>query len=89
VAETYEQGTQPRFGQVWVGVMRTGYADGQEAVQLLVRGPAGDSLETVPEGGRLELSGEGVLSVLSVSVPEPGKRGSVEASFEPFTVSAD
>jgi hypothetical protein len=31
----------------------------------------------------------GVLSVLSVSVPEPGKRGSVEASFEPFTVSAD
>lgn len=77
-----QQGSQPRFADVRVGIMRTAERDGRAVAQLAVRSPRRQEILVVDVGDEVELHGAGTLRVLAITAPAEG-RGEVELAFEP------
>lgn len=77
------QGSQPRFADVRVGIVRVAVRGDRRVVQLAVRSPRNDELRVVEEGQGFDLHGAGRLVVRTIEVPEAPARGRVTFVFEP------
>ncbi|MBD5785000.1 hypothetical protein IF650_02285 [Cellulosimicrobium terreum] len=77
------QGSQPRFADVKVGVMRIGVRGDRALVQLAVRSPRGEDVVVVDEGDGIDLHGTGLLHVDEVHGQEGTTRGDVVLTFDP------
>lgn len=79
---TAEQGTQPRFGDVLVGIMRCGGDGTRKATRLAIRSPRGEDITVIEEGGSIDLHGTGLLTVEQITLAEADKRATVQLQFQ-------
>ncbi|MBD8078599.1 hypothetical protein [Cellulosimicrobium arenosum] len=77
------QGSQPRFADVRVGIMRIGVREGRALVQLALRSPRGEDVVVVDEGEAIDLHGAGLLHLDEVHGVEGSTTGEVVLSFHP------
>lgn len=82
---TVQQGSQPNFGNVLVGIFQAGTPDGVLTVRLLVRGPNDQKFVDLVPGGSTELFGAGILTVdgITLKAPEGPARDEVTLTFAP------
>lgn len=78
-----EQGSQPSFGGVLVGVARVGTQGDSLATRLLVTGPDAQETLIVPVGGTVDLFGAGALRVVDIERRSEGARAAVTFEFSP------
>lgn len=64
---TVKQGTQPRFGNVLVGIVKIGVAEGAPAIQLWIRTPGQERKQAFREGQSTSLPGAGTLRIDSIT----------------------
>lgn len=81
---TAEQGTQPRFGDVRVGIMRVGEKEGVPTARLAVRTPDDTQIVDLGQGAPLSVAGHGTLSVIGAHPPTgPNRRARVDLQWDP------
>lgn len=73
---TVKQGMQPSFGDVKVGVVKIGVADGRPAIQFWIRTAEKERKQAFREGQSVVLPGAGTLRIASIRPAD----GSTEAS---------
>jgi hypothetical protein len=79
---TADQGSQPRFGRVRVGIMRAGGKQGVRTARLAVRTPDESRIVDVAEGSTVDVPGHGSLTVTGVHRrPVPEGRESVDLEW--------
>jgi hypothetical protein len=79
---TADQGSQPHFGKVRVGIMRAGVKHGVLTARLAVRTPDESRIVDVAEGSTVDVPGHGSLTVTGVHRrPVPEGRESVELEW--------
>lgn len=78
-----EQGSQPTFADVRVGIMRIGSRDGRVVAQLAVRSPRNQDIVVVDVGDSIQLHGAGELRIDAITVAEGSARGTVSFTFRP------
>lgn len=76
-----QQGSQPTFDGVHVGVMRVGEHEGARKARLLIRGPEQRKKVDLSEGQSEDLFGVGSLTLAEVHLPADA-RGEVTFAFE-------
>lgn len=76
------QGSQPSFGGVRVGVVRAAARDGVGRVQLLVRSAQEEWKVIASQGEVLELPGGGTLTIGPVQAEPGSTRGTVALVFD-------
>jgi hypothetical protein len=81
---TAEQGSQPHFGDVLVGIMRIGAKDGRAVAQLAVRSPRAQDITIVDVGDTLDLGSAGSLHIDAITPIEGTVDGTVTFSFSPL-----
>lgn len=87
---TAEQGSQPHFGAVRVGIMRLGIKQGVPTAQLALRSPDDQRVVDVAQGETVLVRGEGSITVTGVHRGEtPDGRDSVDLQWEALTGTAD
>lgn len=77
-----QQGAQPLFHGVRVGIMRVGEHRGHRKARLVIRDAASGKRVDLVEGQREDLFGAGTVTLDQVHLPGPGGRGEVTLSFE-------
>lgn len=83
---TADQGSQPHFGRVRVGIMRAGIKQGVPTARLAVRSPDHQQIVDVAQGDTTLVPGEGSLTVKGVHRREsPDGRDSVELQWDDLT----
>ena len=78
-----QQGSQPHFDDVRVGVMRVGEHQGDRKARLWINGPDTHLRVDLAEGGSQHLAGHGTLTLDEVHQVDGagGRRGEVTLSF--------
>lgn len=76
-----EQGSQPRFAGVRVGIMRVGEHRGDRKARLEIRDDRTGKRVDLVEGESEDLLGAGTLTLEQVHLPAPGGRGEVTLAF--------
>lgn len=76
-----EQGTQPRFGDLRVGVMRVGEHQGRRKARLWINGTDTHLRVDLAEGEAQHLPGHGTLTLDEVHPVGTGSRGEVVLTF--------
>lgn len=76
-----QQGSQPRFAGVRVGVMRVGEHHGHRKARLWLNGVDAHLRVDLIEGESQDLLGHGTLTLDAVHLPSPGRRGEVTLRF--------
>jgi hypothetical protein len=64
---TVKQGMQPRFGNVLVGIVKIGVAEGAPAIQLWIRTAGQERKQAFREGQSTALPGAGTLRIDSIT----------------------
>ncbi|OFI37092.1 hypothetical protein BIU82_08250 [Arthrobacter sp. SW1] len=64
---TVKQGMQPRFGNVLVGIVKIGVAEGAPAIQLWIRTAGQERKQAFREGQSTPLPGTGTLRIDSIT----------------------
>lgn len=77
-----QQGSQPRFDGVRVGIMRVGEHRGDRKARLVIRDAVTGKRVDLIEGQSEDLLGAGTLTLDQVHLPESGGRGAVTLSFQ-------
>jgi hypothetical protein len=77
-----EQGSQPRFSGVRVGIMRVGEHRGDRKARLVIRDAGTGKRVDLVEGQSEDLLGVGTLTLEQVHLPGSGRRGEVTLSFQ-------
>lgn len=76
-----QQGSQPHFAGVSVGVMRVGEHQGHRKARLWLNGADAHLRVDLIEGESQDLFGHGTLTLDAVHLPLPGRRGEVTLTF--------
>lgn len=76
-----QQGSQPRFEGVRVGILRVGEHRGDRKARLVIRSARTGKRVDLIEGQSADLLGAGTLTLDRVHLPESGRRGEVTLSF--------
>lgn len=87
---TADQGSQPRFGRVRVGIMRAGIKAGVPTARLALRAPDSQQIVDVAVGETVTVPGEGAVTLDGVHRrATPTGRESVELSWAPADEGAE
>jgi hypothetical protein len=79
---TVKQGMQPRFGDVLVGIVKIGVADGAPAIQVWIRTEEQERKQAFREGQSVALPGAGTLRFASISPAGAGTAASAVLAYD-------
>lgn len=83
---TADQGSQPSFGQVRVGILRVGIKAGVPTARLALRSPEDQQIVDVARGETVLVPGEGSITLAEVHRREtPDGRDSVDLQWKALT----
>ena len=75
-----EQGSQPHFGDLRVGIMRVGEHEGRRKARLWINGPDTHLRTDLSEGESRRVAGHGTLTLDAVHLTSP-RHGEVTLTF--------
>ena len=79
---TVKQGMQPSFGDVKVGVVKIGIADGRPAIQFWIRTAEQERKQAFREGQSLILPGAGTLRIASIQPADADTAASAVLAYD-------